>query len=68
MNKLLRRDLLAASPLLKFQWNMSTRYIQPLATADLVFSAQLRQTDLYYQNLGLPRVIMTPTHLSAAAR
>ncbi|MEO8778130.1 MAG: TonB-dependent receptor [Rhodanobacter sp.] len=52
----------------KFQWNLSTTYIQPLATADLVFTAQLRQTDLYYQNLGLSRVIMTPTHLDAAAR
>ncbi|MEO5830735.1 MAG: TonB-dependent receptor [Rhodanobacter sp.] len=52
----------------KFQWNLSTTYIQPLATADLIFSAQFRQTDFYYQDLELSRVIMTPTHLDAAAR
>ena len=52
----------------KFQWHLSSTYIQPLANADLVWSAALRYTDLYYTNLALSREVMVPTHLDASAR
>ncbi|MEO5830737.1 MAG: TonB-dependent receptor [Rhodanobacter sp.] len=52
----------------KFQWFLSSTYIQPLDSADLVWSAQLRYTDMYYESQALSRLVMTPTHLDAAAR
>ncbi len=52
----------------KYKWHMSTTYIHPLETADLVFSAQLMQTDIIYHNVALSRVIMTPVYLDANAR
>ena len=52
----------------KFQWHLNTTYIQPLANADLVWSAALRYTDKYYENQALSPIIETPTHLEARAR
>lgn len=52
----------------KFQWHLSTTYVQPLTNADVVWSAALRYTDLYYTNLALDREVMVPTHLDATAR
>lgn len=52
----------------RFQWNLSTTYTQPLPKADLIWSAALRYTDLYYTNLALDREVMVPTHLDATAR
>lgn len=52
----------------KFQWHLNTTYIQPLANADLVWSAAVKYTDKYYENQALSPIIMTPTHLDARAR
>ncbi|MEO8778129.1 MAG: TonB-dependent receptor [Rhodanobacter sp.] len=52
----------------KFQWHFTTTYIQPLANADLVWSAALKYTDKYYENQALSPFIETPTHLDARAR
>lgn len=52
----------------KFQWNLSTDYVMPLANADLVWSVQLRYTAMYYENQALSRFILVPNHLEAAAR
>ncbi|MBS0568601.1 MAG: TonB-dependent receptor [Proteobacteria bacterium] len=52
----------------KFQWYLSTTYVQPLGNADLVWSAAFRYTDMYFENQALSRLIMVPTHLDATAR
>lgn len=52
----------------KFQWHLTTTYVQPLANADLVWSAAFKYTDMYFENQALSRLIMVPTHLDATAR
>ncbi|WEN14127.1 TonB-dependent receptor [Rhodanobacter sp. AS-Z3] len=52
----------------KFQWHLSTTYIQSLANADLIWTAAVKYTDKYYENQALSPIIMTPTHLDARAR
>ncbi|MET3008668.1 TonB-dependent receptor [Stenotrophomonas koreensis] len=50
------------------QWNIGASYVQPLATADLVLSAQARYTDEYYQNQDTSRLIMTRANTEYNAR
>ena len=50
------------------QWNLGASYVQPLATADLVLSAQARYTDEYYQNQDATRLIMTRANTEYNAR
>jgi len=42
----------------ELQWTFGSSYVQPLGNADLVFSAQARYTDEYYQNQDASRLIM----------
>jgi iron complex outermembrane recepter protein len=41
------------------QWTLGGTFVQPVGNADLVFSAQARHTDEYYQNQDTSRLIMT---------
>lgn len=50
------------------QWTLGASYTQPLATADLTFSAQARYTDEYYQNQDTSRLIMTRENTEVNAR
>lgn len=52
----------------RFQWYLSTTYVQPMTNANLVWSAAFRYTDTYWENQALSRNIKTPTHLDATAR
>ncbi len=42
----------------KLQWTLGASYVQPLHNADLVFSAQARHTDDYFQNQDNSALIM----------
>lgn len=42
----------------KLQWTLGASYVQPVGNADLVFSAQTRYTDDYFQNQDNSRLIM----------
>jgi iron complex outermembrane receptor protein len=50
------------------QWNLGASYVQPVGNADLVFSAQARYTDEYYQNQDTSRLIMTRANTEYNAR
>ena len=50
------------------QWNIGASWVQPLASADLVLSAQARYTDEYYQNQDTSRLIMTRANTEYNAR
>lgn len=50
------------------QWNLGATYVQPVGNADLVFSAQARYTDEYYQNQDTSRLIMTRENTEYNAR
>ncbi|MGV8959766.1 MAG: TonB-dependent receptor [Stenotrophomonas sp.] len=42
----------------KMQWTLGASYVQPVGNADLVFSAQARHSDDYFQNQDASRLIM----------
>lgn len=50
------------------QWTLAGTYVQPVGDADLVFSAQARHTDEYYQNQDTSRLIMTRANTEYNAR
>ncbi|HEX7989395.1 MAG TPA: TonB-dependent receptor [Stenotrophomonas sp.] len=50
------------------QWTLAGTYVQPVGNADLVFSAQARHTDEYYQNQDTSRLIMTRANTEYNAR
>ncbi|MEO5829911.1 MAG: TonB-dependent receptor, partial [Rhodanobacter sp.] len=52
----------------RFQWNLSSTYIQPLASADVAWSLQLKYTDFYFGAQNNDPVAKTGAHLDAAAR
>ncbi|MEO6982850.1 MAG: TonB-dependent receptor, partial [Edaphobacter sp.] len=52
----------------RFQWYLSSTYIQPLASADLVWSMRLKYTDTYFTNQDNNHIAKPPTHLDAGAR
>jgi len=52
----------------ELQWTLAATWVQPLARADLIFSAQARHTDEYYQNQDTSRLIMTRANTEYNAR
>lgn len=50
------------------QWTLAGTYVQPVGNADLVFAAQARHTDEYYQNQDTSRLIMTRANTEYNAR
>lgn len=52
----------------KFQTYLSTTFVQPLAGADLVASAQIRYTDSYFEDLADSRMIMAEPNHEVGAR
>jgi len=50
------------------QWTLAATWIESLAYADIVFSAQARHTDEYYQNQDTSRLIMTRANTEYNAR
>ena len=50
------------------QWTLGASWVQPVGDADLVFSAQARHTDEYYQNQDTSRLIMTRANTEANVR
>ncbi|MCD9088596.1 TonB-dependent receptor [Stenotrophomonas sp. SY1] len=50
------------------QWTLAATYVQPVGNADLVFAAQARHTDEYYQNQDASRLIMTRANTEYNAR
>lgn len=50
------------------QWTLAGTYVQPVGNADLVFSAQARHTDEYFQNQDTSRLIMTRANTEYNAR
>jgi len=50
------------------QWTLAASWVQPLAKSDVVFNAQARHTDEYYQNQDTSRLIMTRANTEYNAR